>query len=74
MGGRPFLPDGLPVIDRVPEHDNAFAATGHGMLGVTLGAGDRAPLGRVYAHRPPSRGTHAVPLRPGVLGEAPGLP
>ncbi|MEV0227572.1 FAD-dependent oxidoreductase [Streptomyces sp. NPDC050704] len=37
VGGRPFLPDGLPVIDRVPGRDNAFAATGHGMLGVTLG-------------------------------------
>ncbi|MCD7440914.1 FAD-dependent oxidoreductase [Streptomyces lincolnensis] len=37
VGGRPFLPDGLPVIDRVPGHDNAYAATGHGMLGVTLG-------------------------------------
>jgi glycine/D-amino acid oxidase-like deaminating enzyme len=37
VGGRPFLPDRLPVIDRVPGHDNAFAATGHGMLGVTLG-------------------------------------
>ncbi|MFF0161280.1 NAD(P)/FAD-dependent oxidoreductase [Streptomyces sp. NPDC005263] len=37
VGGRPFLPDGLPVIDRVPGHDNVFAATGHGMLGVTLG-------------------------------------
>ena len=37
VGGRPFLPDGLPVIDRLPGHDNAFVATGHGMLGVTLG-------------------------------------
>ncbi|GGN49910.1 D-amino-acid dehydrogenase [Streptomyces albiflavescens] len=37
VGGRPFLPDGLPVIDRVPGYDNTFAATGHGMLGVTLG-------------------------------------
>ncbi|MFJ9896121.1 NAD(P)/FAD-dependent oxidoreductase [Streptomyces sp. NPDC091280] len=37
VGGRPFLPDGLPVVDRVPGHDNVFAATGHGMLGVTLG-------------------------------------
>lgn len=25
------------MIDRVPGHENAFAATGHGMLGVTLG-------------------------------------
>lgn len=37
VGGRPFLPDGLPVIDRVPGQPNAYAATGHGMLGVTLG-------------------------------------
>ncbi|MEU6251534.1 FAD-dependent oxidoreductase [Streptomyces sp. NPDC047043] len=37
VGGRPFLPDGLPVIDKVPGHANAYVATGHGMLGVTLG-------------------------------------
>jgi D-amino-acid dehydrogenase len=37
VGGRPFLADGLPVIDRTPKHDNVFVATGHGMLGVTLG-------------------------------------
>jgi glycine/D-amino acid oxidase-like deaminating enzyme len=36
VGGRPLLPDSLPVIDRIPGHDNAFVTTGHGMLGVTL--------------------------------------
>jgi D-amino-acid dehydrogenase len=36
VGGRPLLPDGLPVIDRVPGHDDVFVSTGHGMLGVTL--------------------------------------
>jgi glycine/D-amino acid oxidase-like deaminating enzyme len=36
VGSRPLLPDGLPVIDRLPGHDNAFVTTGHGMLGVTL--------------------------------------
>jgi len=36
VGGRPMLPDGLPLVDRVPGHDNAYVATGHGMLGVTL--------------------------------------
>jgi glycine/D-amino acid oxidase-like deaminating enzyme len=36
VGGRPMLPDGLPLIDRVPTTENAYAATGHGMLGVTL--------------------------------------
>ena len=37
VGARPLLPDGLPVIDRVADFDNAYVATGHGMLGVTLG-------------------------------------
>jgi glycine/D-amino acid oxidase-like deaminating enzyme len=37
VGGRPLLPDTLPVIDRLPGHANAFVSTGHGMLGVTLG-------------------------------------
>jgi D-amino-acid dehydrogenase len=32
-----LLPDGLPVIDRISNFDNAYLATGHGMLGVTLG-------------------------------------
>jgi glycine/D-amino acid oxidase-like deaminating enzyme len=36
VGGRPMLPDGLPLIDRVPHLDNAFVATAHAMLGVTL--------------------------------------
>ncbi|HWM08010.1 MAG TPA: FAD-dependent oxidoreductase [Solirubrobacteraceae bacterium] len=36
VGGRPLLPDSLPVIDRLPGAANAFVATGHGMLGVTL--------------------------------------
>jgi glycine/D-amino acid oxidase-like deaminating enzyme len=37
VGARPLLPDGLPIVDRLPGHDNVFLATGHGMLGVTLG-------------------------------------
>jgi glycine/D-amino acid oxidase-like deaminating enzyme len=36
VGGRPMLPDGLPVLDRVPSTSNAFVSTGHGMLGITL--------------------------------------
>jgi D-amino-acid dehydrogenase len=36
VGGRPMLPDGLPVLDRVPALSNAFLSTGHGMLGITL--------------------------------------
>ncbi len=36
VGGRPMLPDGLPLIDRLPNLANAYVATAHGMLGVTL--------------------------------------
>jgi glycine/D-amino acid oxidase-like deaminating enzyme len=55
VGGRPLLPDGLPVIDRLPHHANAFVATGHGMLGVTLGPATGKAVADYVAtgHRPP---------------------
>ncbi|HEX6354042.1 NAD(P)/FAD-dependent oxidoreductase [Actinophytocola sp.] len=57
VGGRPLLPDTLPVIDRIPGHGNAFLNTGHGMLGVTLGpASGRAVAEFVHTGQ-----------RPGVL-------
>jgi len=37
VGMRPLTPDGLPVIGRAPNFDNVYLATGHAMLGVTLG-------------------------------------
>lgn len=36
-GLRPCTPDGLPVIGRVPGYSGAYVATGHAMLGLTLG-------------------------------------
>lgn len=36
VGMRPLTPDGLPLIGRIPLLSNAFVATGHAMLGVTL--------------------------------------
>ena len=36
-GLRPATPDGLPLIGALPGFDGVFLATGHGMLGVTLG-------------------------------------
>jgi D-amino-acid dehydrogenase len=36
-GLRPCTPDGLPVIGEVPGYAGAFVATGHAMLGLTLG-------------------------------------
>jgi D-amino-acid dehydrogenase len=35
-GMRPITPDGLPVLDRTPVHENLYLATGYGMQGVTL--------------------------------------
>jgi D-amino-acid dehydrogenase len=35
-GLRPFLPDGLPAIGRVPGFENLYVASGHGLLGITL--------------------------------------
>ena len=44
VGGRPMLPDGLPLVDKVSGVGNAYVATGHGMLGVTLAPGTAAAL------------------------------
>lgn len=37
VGMRPMLPDGLPAIGRAPTVPNFYVASGHAMLGVTLG-------------------------------------
>jgi D-amino-acid dehydrogenase len=34
---RPMTPDGLPIVGRVPQIQNVWIATGHGMLGHTQG-------------------------------------
>jgi D-amino-acid dehydrogenase len=38
-GLRPMTPDGLPIIGRLGNLGNAYIASGHGMLGLTLAAG-----------------------------------
>ena len=38
-GLRPCTPDGVPVIDRSPRHQNLFLATGHQMLGLQSAPG-----------------------------------
>lgn len=35
-GPRPIAPDGLPIVDRMPQLTNAYIATGHAMQGVSL--------------------------------------
>lgn len=38
-GWRPMVPDGKPIIGRLPKFDNAWIAAGHGMLGVSMATG-----------------------------------
>ncbi len=38
-GLRPTTPDGMPIIGRSPRHRNLVIATGHAMLGLSLGPG-----------------------------------
>ncbi len=38
-GLRPCSPDGLPYIGRIPDLENVTLATGHGMMGLSLGPG-----------------------------------
>lgn len=58
-GMRPLLPDGLPVLDRVPGTANAFVATGHSTLGITLAAVTGAHMAKFV-----STGTAPAALRP----------
>lgn len=38
-GLRPTTPDGVPIIGKSPNHSNLILATGHAMLGLSLGPG-----------------------------------
>ncbi|MBE0669880.1 MAG: FAD-dependent oxidoreductase [Anaerolineales bacterium] len=38
-GLRPTTPDGVPIIGKSPKHGNLILATGHAMLGLSLGPG-----------------------------------
>jgi D-amino-acid dehydrogenase len=38
-GLRPVTPDGMPIIGRSPHHSNLIIASGHAMLGLSLGPG-----------------------------------
>lgn len=61
-GWRPMTWDSLPIIGRVPRFDNAFLATGHNMLGVSLAAG----TGRLLSEIVNDQSTHvdASPYSP----------
>ena len=46
-GLRPCTADGLPIIGPIPKTSNAFVATGHGMMGVTLGPATARSIGEL---------------------------
>ncbi len=54
FGRRPFCPDTLPIIDRASGLSNLVVATGHGQLGVTLGATTGLLVAQIIAGESPS--------------------
>ncbi|MEO0372503.1 MAG: FAD-binding oxidoreductase, partial [Pseudomonadota bacterium] len=52
MGRRPFTPDTRPIIGRTHAYKNVTFATGHGQLGVTLGATTGRLVADILAGRP----------------------
>lgn len=65
-GLRPCLPDGLPAIGRVSEESNLTIATGHAMMGLSLGPGTGRLVADLLARKKPSLPVHA--LAPGRFG------
>ena len=59
---RPMTPDGLPIIGRVPGMENAWIATGHGMLGITQGPATGRLLAESIVQGAPS--IDLTPVRP----------
>lgn len=59
VGMRPMLPDGLPAIGRAPTIPNLFVASGHAMLGVTLG-----PTTAILIADLMTKGTSKIDLSP----------
>ncbi len=60
-GLRPASPDGLPFVGPLPDMDNVWVASGHGMLGVTLGPITGQLIAEQIAGSAPSLDT--VPFR-----------
>ncbi len=58
-GLRPCTPDGIPIVDRLPGHPHVLLASGHAMLGYTLGPVTGKLVSEMIAGTPPS-----LPLEP----------
>jgi D-amino-acid dehydrogenase len=53
-GYRPCSADGLPYIGRIKKYNNVTVATGHSMLGLSLGAGTGKLVNEIIAGKQPS--------------------
>ena len=53
-GLRPVTPDGLPYIGRFKNYPNLLAATGHAMIGISLGTVTGKLVAEIVGSRPPS--------------------
>jgi D-amino-acid dehydrogenase len=62
MGGRPSMPDSMPVIGPCPGHPKVLFAFGHGHMGLTLGAVTGKLIGELAAGKPTS--VDITPFRP----------
>ena len=65
-GPRPVTPDGLPVVGRVPRRERVILATGHCMLGLSLGPITGKLVAELAGGRPPS--LDLAPLSPARFG------
>lgn len=67
VGLRPVTPDSLPLVGDVPGRQGVYAATGHGMLGLTLAPGTaREITHQVTTGSPTDRGRAFALTRPGL--------
>jgi D-amino-acid dehydrogenase len=69
-GLRPCTPDGLPIIGRSPRLDNLILATGHAMIGVSLGPITGQLVARLAAGERPALDVDL--LRPDRFGQGRG--
>ncbi|RJP54915.1 MAG: FAD-binding oxidoreductase, partial [Anaerolineaceae bacterium] len=53
-GLRPVTPDGVPIIGFSPKHKNLILATGHAMLGLSLGPGTGQVVAELVGGQAPS--------------------
>jgi len=54
IGRRPLTPDTKPIIGRAPKAQNVIFATGHGQLGLTLGATTARLVVGIVSNRNPN--------------------